>query len=123
MKYFVAGALLAGLAGCAWFGGGEDDDAQRTETGQADGAERIRVGHPVDDYDEGAAQRQWAFDPVTGERIPQDALFKTEWEGMTYYFSSEDSLEAFRKEPTAYVTEDGYLKKPLDQVQREAEVK
>jgi len=61
--------------------------------------------------------------PVNGDWVPKDTAHKATYEGMTYYFSSPENMEAFERRPHEFVTADGYLRKPLDEVRREAEVK
>lgn len=125
MRYGIVAALLAGMVGCAWFGGDEDEDRR---TGRADEVDRVderegtKVGFTRDEVlDDETGDT--AIDPVNGEVVRQNTRFTMTWEGLTYYFDSEDNREAFEDNPEAYVTEDGYLKRPLDEVRREAQVK
>lgn len=129
MKYAIVAALLAGTAGCAWFDGDDDDDRRtgRAEpTERVDGVDRddrVKVGFTRNEvYDDPTGDT--AIDPVSGEVVRQDWTRHTMvWKGMTYFFESEDNLEAFEDNPETYVTKDGYLKKSVDDVRREAEVK
>ena len=44
-------------------------------------------------------------DPVCGMRIdPDDAAATAEYEGRTYYFCSQTCHEAFRADPTTYLS-------------------
>ena len=113
MRYIVTGITLAGLAGCAWFGGDEPDKAD---------AEKTKVGYSAYELNEIDAP-QGAIDPVSGEWVPKDTVYKSLYEGLTYYFSSGENMNAFDRRPHDFVTADGYLRKPLDEVRREAEVR
>ena len=109
MRYVVTGIALAALAGCA--GDSTSSDVDRT-----------KVGYSVDELRQSGAP-QGAIDPVSGEWVPEGTLAKTSYEGMTYYFAAEQNREAFERRPHEFVTADGYLRRPLDEVRREAEVK
>jgi len=107
MRYIMIGLALAGCAG--------EPDSEAS-------AERTKVGYTA--FEAGGAEiPQGAIDPVSGEWVPTDTAHKSLYEGLTYYFASKANVEAFDRRPHAFVTPDGYLKKPLDEVRREAEVK
>lgn len=115
MRYIVTGIVLAGLGGCAWFGG-DDEQAREDEN-------RTKVGYTAYELDGDTGAPAGALDPVTGEWVPKDTAHKAVYEGMTYYFASKDNMESFMRGPHEFVTADGYLRKPLEDVRREAEVK
>ena len=119
MKYLVTGLVLAGLAGCAWFGGDDDEDRHSRRVDD----DRTKVGYSSQDLDGQGGAPQGALDPVSGEWVPQDTAYKAQYEGMTYYFTSKDNMEAFQRRPSDFVTADGYLRKNLDDVRKGAEVK
>jgi len=48
---------------------------------------------------------------VSGEPVRSDSAWKTYWHGNWYYFESEENLEKFESRPTAYVTEDGRVRR------------
>ena len=111
MRYVVASILAACVAGCAG-----DREAAR------DG-DRTKVGYSSYELNGQTGAPQGAVDPVNGDWVPKDTAHKATYEGMTYYFSSPENMEAFERRPHEFVTADGYLRKPLDEVRREAEVK
>ena len=112
MRYIVAGIVLAGLAGCA---GSESEEARDVD--------RTKVGYSAYELNGAPDAPQGAIDPVNGEWVPKDTAYKTLYEGLTYYFSAKENMEAFERRPHDFVTSDGYLKRPLDEVRREADVK
>ena len=134
MKYGIVAALLAGMVGCAWFDGDDDDDRR---TGHVEPADRVDGVDRVDGMDrEGAVKVGFdrdealdeelgdtAIDPVSGEVVRQRTTHTMQWKGLTYYFDSEDNREAFEDNPEQYVTEEGYLKRSMKDARREAEVK
>lgn len=113
MRTAAIGTVLAALAGCAWF---EGDPEPEEGTG-------TKVGYAPFEADGGERTPEGAIDPVTGEWVRGEARFTASYEGLTYFFASEESRETFRQRPYAFVTEDGYLRKPLDEIRREAEAK
>lgn len=116
MRYIVTGIVLAGMAGCAWFGG-DDREAKGDE------ANKTKVGYTAHELNGDSGAPAGAIDPVTGEWVPKDTAHKAMYEGLSYYFASKDNMEAFQRKPHDFVTADGYLRRPLDEVRREAEVK
>lgn len=44
------------------------------------------------------------IDPVCGMEVgPQSAAGSLEYEGVTYYFCSQECLEDFREDPASYI--------------------
>ena len=115
MRYVVTGIVLAGLAGCAWFG---DDDREAKRDG-----DRTKVGYSSYELNGKSGAPQGAIDPVSGDWVPKDTAHKATYEGLTYYFASKENMESFERRPHEFVTADGYMKKDLDEVRREADVK
>lgn len=115
MRYVVTSIIVASVAGCAWFGG---DDREAKGDG-----DRTKVGYSSYELNGQTGAPQGAIDPVSGDWVPKDTGHKAMYEGMNYYFSSRENMEAFERRPHEFVTADGYLRKPLDEVRREAEVK
>ena len=111
MRYIVTGIVIAMAAGCA---GNPEDSAD---------AEKTKVGYTTYELTNEPGAPQGAIDAVSGDWVPKDSAYKTLYEGLTYYFSSKENMEAFERRPHDFVTADGYLRKPLDDVRREAEVR
>ena len=42
-------------------------------------------------------------DPVCGATVAAETEFTTEYEGVTYYFCSEDCMQQFAADPTQYL--------------------
>lgn len=116
MRYVVTGIVLAGLAGCAWFGG-DSSEAKK------DDASRTKVGYSTYDLNDESGAPTGAIDPVSGQWVPKDTAHKASYEGLSYYFASQENMESFQRRPHDFVTADGYLRKPLEEVRREADVK
>ena len=52
-------------------------------------------------------------DPVCGATVAAEAEFTTEYEGVTYYFCSEDCMQQFAADPAQYlVTETEEVAEP-----------
>jgi YHS domain-containing protein len=115
MRYIVTGIVLASVAGCSWFGG-DSREANKDN-------DRTKVGYSSYELNGQAGAPQGAIDPVSGDWVPRETAHKATYESMTYYFASKDNMETFERRPHEFVTADGYLRKPLDEVRREAEVK
>lgn len=77
------------VAGCA----SDDTDRERAMSGD-------------EDY------RRVATDPVTGEAVRTDSMWKTRWNDRWYYFASEESLRKFEADPRSYVREDRRRSRP-----------
>lgn len=52
-----------------------------------------------------------AFDPVSGTEVRTDSIWKTRWNDGWYYFESEENLQKFQVNPTAYIPENGRPKR------------
>ena len=74
--------------------------------------------HAVDEFNvvpgltgEGTPLGLHGVDPVAfieiGNRIDGSAEYAAEHDGVTYYFATEDNLDTFEDEPSAYVPENG----------------
>jgi len=55
------------------------------------------------------------LDPVTGAEVSEDSEWTAEFEGVTYYFSSEESMNEFLEKPA------GFLEEKMDEAKEKVE--
>lgn len=85
LMFIIAIAVFA-LVGC--------QQAQET-------AEEVQT--EAEEMVEEAMDEMPMLDPVSGEEITEDSEWTAEYEGMTYYFSSEENRDKFLEEPMAFL--------------------
>jgi len=100
MKTFIALSIAS-----LFFLGCSSKESKQEMAGDSSGA-----------YDESKGPESTARDPVTDVEVVTDSAWKTYWKTNWYFFDSEENLNKFKANPTAYVTEDGMIKPSRDPV-------
>ena len=76
--------------------------------------DQVKAGDQVGSSDSTAAQVERLIDPVSGETVAKDQAWSAMYKGNWYFFASEENARKFASNPTAFVTEDGRIKREAD---------
>jgi YHS domain-containing protein len=103
MKLLFAALLLS----LAWIGCSSKESSSSSDN-------HAKAGVPTGSSNDTAASADRVMDPVSGEWIQKDVAWRTMYKGNWYFFSSKENGEKFASNPTAFVTDDGRVKRELE---------